>query len=66
MQLKKSELKTLLNETCVQLFGCNLSEASEKQAYKSVCTVLRSILTKENKNFRDEVAKKEQKEVYYM
>lgn len=66
MQLKKSELKTLLNETCVQLFGCNLSEASEKQAYKSVCTVLRGILTKENKNFRDEVAKKEQKEVYYM
>ena len=46
MQIKKSDLTVKLNETCVRLFSCNLSETTEKQAYKAVCTVLREMLAK--------------------
>ena len=66
MQIKKSDLLIKLNETSIRLFSCNLSEATEKQAYKVVCTVLCQILAKKRKKFQDEVSLKERKQVYYM
>lgn len=56
----------MLNETCIRLFGCELTEAGDKQAYKTLCTVLRGILAKKRKDFHDEISKKEKKEVFYM
>ncbi|MBQ7800107.1 MAG: glycogen/starch/alpha-glucan phosphorylase, partial [Oscillospiraceae bacterium] len=66
MQIKKSDLTVKLNETCVRLFSCNLSETTEKQAYKAVCTVLREMLAKKRKDFKDSFQEKERKQVYYM
>ncbi len=66
MQIKKSDLTVKLNETCVRLFSCNLSETTEKQAYKAVCTVLREMLAKKRKEFQDSFQEKERKQVYYM
>ncbi len=66
MQMKQSELLAQLNETSVRLFSCNLSEATDKQAYKVVCTLLREMLAKKRKEFKDSFTKKEGKEVYYI
>ncbi len=66
MQIKQSELSEKLNETSVRLFSCHLSETTEKQAYKVVCTFLRELLAKKRKDFKDSISKKERKQVYYM
>ena len=64
MQITKKELIIKLNETCAKLFSCNLSETTEKQAYKAVCTVLRELLATKRKEFQDSFYSG--KEVYYM
>ncbi len=66
MQKKHSELLEKLNETSVRLFSLNLSETTEKQAYKVVCNLLREILAKKRKEFQDSCFKEQRKEVYYM
>ncbi len=68
MQKKQSkdELLTKLNESCVRLFSCNLSEATEKQAYKAVCTFLRELLAKKRKEYTDSYKDNDRKKVYYM
>ena len=54
-------------EDCMRrIFGCGLNEATEKQVYRALCLMIREKLTELNGTFNDEVAQKEQKEVYYM
>ncbi|MBQ4107889.1 MAG: glycogen/starch/alpha-glucan phosphorylase, partial [Clostridia bacterium] len=66
MQIKQSELSAQLNETSIRLFNCQLADATDKQAYKVVCTLLREMLAKKRKEFKDSFSKKESKQVYYM
>ena len=64
--MKKEEVLRRLNETSTRLYSCNLSECTEKQAYKVVCTLLKGILAGKRKEFKDEVLPKGKKQVYYM
>ena len=66
MQISKKHLRERLDETCVRMFGCELREASEKQAYKTLCTYMRGQLSAKRKAYRDSIAKKGEKEVFYM
>ena len=36
--MNQSEAIKLLNAACMRLFGCNMDEATDKQAYKALCT----------------------------
>lgn len=66
MQKKHEELLTKLNETSTRLFSCNLSETTEKQAYKVLCTLLREKLAKKRKEYKDSYKATDRKKVYYM
>lgn len=66
MQNEKIDLLTLLNDTSTRLFSCNVNESTEKQLYKTVCTVLREMLAKKRKHFKKDFSGKEKKQVYYM
>ena len=66
MQKKHEELLTKLNETSARLFSCNLSETTDKQAYKVVCTLLRGMLAKKRKEYKDSYKDTDRKKVYYM
>lgn len=66
MQKKHNDLLNMLNDTSTRLFSCNINESTEKQLYKTVCTVLREILAKKRKNFKKDFSGKEKKQVYYM
>ncbi|MBQ3356861.1 MAG: glycogen/starch/alpha-glucan phosphorylase [Clostridia bacterium] len=57
---------TELEDCMRRIFGCGLNEATEKQVYRALCLMIREKLTELNGAFNDEVAQKEQKEVYYM
>ena len=49
-----------------RLFGCGLEDATEKQAYRALCTVVRELLAEKNRVFQDRCAEEQKKEVYYM
>ena len=66
MQNKHEELLSKLNETSIRLFSCNLSETTEKQAYKVLCTLLRGKLAKKRKEYKDSFKATDRKKVYYM
>lgn len=66
MSLTKEKLLEFLNEKCLRHFGCYLKEATQQQIYKSVCLVIRDILSQKRKDFADKCEKKEAKQVYYM
>ena len=66
MQNKHEELLSKLNETSIRLFSCNLSETTEKQAYKVLCTFLRGRLAKKRKEYKDSFKATDRKKVYYM
>ena len=66
MQNKNNDLLNILNDTSSRLFSCNINESTEKQLYKTVCTVLREMLAKKRKGFQKDVSSKEKKQVYYM
>ena len=55
-----------LEDSMRRLFGCGLTDATEKQVYRALCYMLREILTEKNGAFNDRVSRNEQKEVYYM
>ena len=61
-----STTRNALEAMCNRTFGCSLSEATEKQAYKTVCSYLREELADRNRAFQREVREKERKQVYYM
>lgn len=66
MSLTKEKLLEFLNEKCLRHFGCYLKEATQQQIYKSVCLVIRDILSQKRKDFADKCEKQEAKQVYYM
>ncbi len=64
--MKQEELKVQLNEKCLDLFGCEITEATEQQIYKAVCAVVREMLQKMRRSYAKDVEKREKKQVYYM
>ena len=66
MQRNHEEILTRLNETSSKLFSCNISETTEKQAYKVMCTLLREMLAKKRKEYKDSFKATDRKKVYYM
>ena len=66
MELTKKQILDLLENESGKSFGCSLAEASKLQAYKALCTVIRDLLSKQRKSFRDDFIAKEKKQVYYM
>ncbi len=55
-----------LNDALRRIFGCTLAEATEKQAYRALCIVVRELLTEKNRVFMNRCSAEEKKEVYYM
>jgi len=66
MSNKKNDLLNILNDTSTRLFSCNINESTEKQLFKTACTVLREMLAKKRKDFKNDFSGKEKKQVYYM
>lgn len=66
MELTKKQILDLLENESGKSFGCSLGDASKIQAYRTVCTVIRDLLSKKRKAFRDDFTAKEKKQVYYM
>ena len=66
MKLNKEKATEELNAKCSLCFGCDISEATEQQIYKSLCMVLRDILSEKNNAFNRNVSASEEKQVYYM
>ncbi len=56
----------LMNEKCKNNFGCEISEATKQQVYKTICMVVRDILAEKNAAFKKKVSKDENKQVFYM
>ncbi len=66
MNLSKEALKKLLSQEALKSFGTSLSELSEIQIYKTLCAVIRDILAKKRKEFKDDFFSKERKQIFYM
>ena len=64
--MKKETLVQMLTDICNRQFGCTLEEATEKQAYKVICTATREMLADNRRAFQKKVRDEEQKQVYYM
>ncbi|MBR6259320.1 MAG: glycogen/starch/alpha-glucan phosphorylase, partial [Oscillospiraceae bacterium] len=64
--MTKEEVLKRLNETSIRLYSSNLSETTDKQAYKVVCTLLREMLAAKRKEYRDSYMPKEPKQVFYL
>ena len=64
--VKKEMILENLQQVCGRLFGCTLEEATEKQAYKTVCTYVRESLAQKRRDFQKEIREQERKQVYYM
>ncbi len=58
--------KEAMQDALRRLFGCGLEDATEKQAYRALCTVVRELLAEKNRIFQDRCAEEQKKEVYYM
>ena len=55
-----------LQEVCNRTFGCSLEEATEKQAYKTVCAYVREVLAEKRRAYQKDIRENERKQVYYM
>ena len=60
------KIKDTLEQFCSRMFGCSLTEATEKQAYKAVCAYVREELAEQRRGFQKEIRAQERKQVYYM
>ena len=58
--------KEAMQDALRRLFGCGLEDATEKQAYRALCTVVRELLAEKSRVFQDRCAEEQKKEVYYM
>ena len=66
MELTQKEILKLLENESERSFGCSLKESSRLQVYKALCAVIRDLLSKKRKTFRDDFIANERKQVYYM
>ncbi len=64
--MEQKKALELLDNECLQQYGCYASEATQQQIYRALCVVVRNLLTKKRKTFMDKCEKKEAKQVYYM
>ena len=64
--MNKTEATALLNQACMRLFGCNMNEATDKQAYKALCTVVRNGMYDRRRAFKRGYQSEARKQVYYM
>ncbi len=65
-ELTKIQLVEAVEEFCLRLYGCSLSEAAPLQVYRALCLYVRELLTDDCRRFHDRVRREEQKRVYYM
>ena len=64
--MNKTEATELLNKACMRLFGCTMEEATDKQAYKALCTVIRNGMYDRRRAFKKGYQAEQRKQVYYM
>ena len=64
--MTKTEAIDLLNKACMRLFGCNMTEATDKQAYKALCTVVRNGMYDRRRAFKRGYQQEQRKQVFYM
>ena len=64
--MNKNEAIELLNKSCMRLFGCTMTEATDKQAYKALCTVIRNGMYDRRRAFKREYQEEGRKQVFYM
>jgi starch phosphorylase len=64
--MTKDTILELLDDTCLRMFGCAMKDATEKQAYRVVCTSVRELLEENRRTFQKQVRQEERKQVYYM
>ena len=65
-KMQKSEAIELLNQACMRLFGCTMTEATDKQAYKALCTVIRNTMYDRRRAFKRGYQEEGRKQVFYM
>lgn len=65
-EITKEEIIQTLQGICNRTFGCPLEEATEKQAYKTVCSCVREALAEKRRAFQKQIRDEERKQVYYM
>ena len=66
MRLSQDSALRMLNEECMENFGCKAEEATKKQIYKALCISVKNLLAKERADFAEKTKKGEKKQVYYM
>ena len=66
MNYKMDEVTNLRNTKCMNVFGCSIDDATEKQAYKTLCYVVKDLLAEKRSKFAKQYKEKEGKQVYYM
>ena len=64
--MNQTEAIELLNAACMRLFGCSMSEATDKQAYKALCTVVRNTMYDRRRAFKKNYQAEGRKQVFYM
>ena len=60
------EIEERLAENTARYFGLTPQEVSKTQLYQAVCMVVKDILTNRRIDFKKQVKKEQQKQVYYM
>ena len=63
---KTNTPENLIKEACVELFGCDIEEITQKQMFKALCKVVRDLLVQKRKIFHDRYRENQDKHVYYM
>lgn len=64
--MTKKEAIQALNNASMRLFGCDMKEATDKQAYKALCTVVRNAMYDRRRAFKKSYQGDHRKQVYYM
>ncbi len=63
---KNVNILEALNAEMHRTFGCDITDAAEKQVYRALCAVVRELLAEKNRLFQNRCAEEEKKDVYYM
>jgi len=66
MNITTQRLSERLSDKCARRFGCDLSEATKQQLYKTTCMVLRDFLAEQSSDYMHNVHRQAAKRVYYM
>ncbi len=64
--MTKKEAIQALNNASMRLFGCDMKEATDKQAYKALCTVVRNAMYDRRRAFKKSYQEDGRKQVFYM